>query len=112
MPAETRTAMSHAVFFELEDKSPEAVNALIEGAREYLSGHEGVLFFSVGARAGDYAREVNDKVFDVSLLVAFESREAHDAYQVTDRHQKFIETQKDNWKSVRVFDSFYDPEGA
>jgi hypothetical protein len=37
--------------------------------------------------------------------VVFESRAAHDAYQVAPRHVQFIEENKANWAKVRVFDA-------
>jgi len=48
---------------------------------------------------------VNQTDFDVALQVVFESREAHDAYQVHSRHLQFIEENKANWERVRVFDA-------
>ena len=48
---------------------------------------------------------MNDKQFDVALHVVFESRAAHDQYQVHPRHVKFIEENKPNWATVRVFDA-------
>ncbi len=45
---------------------------------------------------------------DTAALVdgcVIDSREAQDNYQVHERHEKFIETNKDNWATVRVFDS-------
>ena len=46
------------------------------------------------------------KAFDVSLLIVFESRAAHDAYQAAPRHLEFIERNASLWKGVRVFDSY------
>jgi hypothetical protein len=31
---------------------------------------------------------------------------AHDQYSQSERHQTFIKENKDNWKRVRVFDSY------
>jgi hypothetical protein len=39
----------------------------------------------------------------------FESRAAHDAYQTAPRHLKFIEENRENWKSVEVYDSYLAP---
>jgi len=43
-----------------------------------------------------------------SYLV-FKSKAAHDEYSKAERHMKFIEENKDNWKNVRVFDSYLEP---
>ena len=96
--------LSHCVFFELEDSSPEAKAALISAAEKYLDGHDGCLFFGVGEREAKYQRDVNDDRFHVGLTLIFETVEAHDAYQVHERHMAFIEEQSPNWANVRVFD--------
>jgi hypothetical protein len=60
----------------------------------------------VGTVVPDLTRPVNQTDFDVALQVVFDSREAHDAYQVAPRHNQFIEENKPNWERVRVFDSY------
>lgn len=97
--------LAHNVFFTLEDNSAEAIETLVADCKTYLSGHDGTAFFAVGTLADGYERPVNDREFDVALHTIFESREAHDAYQVAPRHLEFIERRKANWKTVRVFDS-------
>lgn len=97
--------LSHMVYFTLHDPSAARVQELVAACHKYLSGHPGVVYFSVGTLNRDLARPVNDHGFDVTLNVVFESREAHDAYQIEPRHLKFIEEQKPQWKQVRVFDS-------
>ena len=104
--ADQAAQLSHAVFFELNDASEAAVEHLVAGCKEYLSGHEGTVYFSVGTRAPELNREVNDQAFHVSVVVVFGNIAAHDAYQTAARHLEFIEKHKDNWKSVRVFDSY------
>jgi len=97
--------LSHMVYFTLHDPSAARVQELVAACHKYLSGHPGVVYFSVGTLNRDLARPVNDHGFDVTLNLVFESREAHDAYQDEPRHLKFIEEQKPQWKQVRVFDS-------
>jgi hypothetical protein len=48
---------------------------------------------------------VNDRDHDVALTIVFESRAAHDAYQVADRHEQFIAEAAPTWAKVRVFDA-------
>ena len=100
--------LGHMVYFTLKDKSPEAVDKLIGDCKKYLSGHPGTVFFAAGRRVPDLQREVNDQEFDVGLQVVFESRAAHDAYQVHERHIQFIEQNKANWERARVFDTDLD----
>jgi hypothetical protein len=98
--------LAHMVFFELNDASEEAAAELVAACEKYLSGHDGTVYFSAGARAKELDREVNDVAFDVALHVVFESKAAHDAYQSAPRHLTFIEENRAGWKSVRVFDSY------
>lgn len=98
--------LTHSVFFELTNDDPEAIAALVEGCYKYLAPHDGIVYFSAGARHTDYQREVNDLDFDVALTIVFESTAAQDAYQVTEPHLQFIDAFNENWASVRVFDGF------
>jgi len=100
--------MSHSVFFTLKDKSPGARTRLIAACRQYLSGHPGEVFFASGAIAGDMARDVNDREFDVSLHVVFRTKADHDRYQTAEKHKRFIAENQANWARVRVFDSYLD----
>jgi heme-degrading monooxygenase HmoA len=102
-------SLVHNVFFRLIDNSDAAKAKLIAACKKYLTGHPGEVFFSVGTLAAEYARPVNDRDFDVALLVVFRDRAAHDAYQKAERHTTFIAESKDNWHSVRVFDSDASP---
>lgn len=97
--------IGHMVYFELEDASEAKIQELLSEMKKYLDDHDGLDFFACGTLVPDLSREVNDKDFHVSLHTVFESREAHDKYQVHPRHLDFIENNKANWKKVRVFDS-------
>jgi len=107
--AENRPRMlSHDVYFSLKDNSPEAKKALIAGCKKYLSNQPGTVWFAAGAIVAEHQREVNDRDFDVALHLVFQDKASHDKYQGADAHHKFIEEFKDNWKAVRVFDSWID----
>lgn len=97
--------LAHNVFFTLKDNSLEARERLVDSCHKYLSGHPGTVFYSAGILENDLRRDVNDLEFDVALHVVFESRAAHDDYQVAALHQKFIDENRENWSRVRVFDS-------
>ena len=98
--------LSHDVYFTLKDNSPAAKAKLVAACVKYLKGHEGEVFFAAGPRAESLKREVNDVEFDVALHIVFKDVAAHDKYAVAKRHVQFIDENKDNWKKVRVFDSF------
>ncbi len=95
----------HNVFFSLKDNSNPAKVKLLAACKKYLTGHAGTIFFACGGLAQELQREVNDRDFDVALLVVFKDQAAHDQYQIDSRHLQFISENKENWKKVRVFDS-------
>jgi hypothetical protein len=97
---------AHDVYFSLKDNSPQARQRLIAACKKYLTGHPDTVSFAVGPIADEMQRDVNDRAFDVALHLVFKSKEAHDRYAKAERHLKFVEENKDNWKRVRVFDSY------
>lgn len=97
--------LTHSVFFTLKDASKEKVQQLVDDAYQYLTTGDGLVSLHAGARIADLDRPVNDDQFHVSLIVIFESRQAHDDYQSLPDHLTFIERNKDNWAHVRVFDA-------
>jgi len=97
--------LAHMVYFTLKEKTPAARQALVAACNKYLTDHPGLLHFSAGVLAEQYAREVNDRDFDVALHALFIDSAAHDAYQVAPRHLAFIAEQKATWAKVRVFDA-------
>ena len=102
--------LSHAVYFTLKNRTPEAAAKLVASCREHLTGHPGTVFFSVGNCAVEYDREVNDRDYDVALTIVFESHAAHDVYQTAERHEQFIADNATEWAKVRVFDAVLSPE--
>ncbi len=74
--------LAHCCFFSLHDNSPAAVKKLIDACKKYLPDHPGVIYFAVGTLNRELDRPVNDRDFDVSLTMIFDSKAAHDAYQV------------------------------
>ena len=104
--ADGNNNLAHNVYFNLSDSSPAAQQKLIDACQKYLKGHPGEVYFSAGTLVPDLARPVNDRGFHVGLHVVFENRAAHDVYQAHPRHIQFIEENKPNWASVRVFDSY------
>ena len=98
--------LAHNVYFTLNDGSASACNKLVEDCYKYLANEDGIVFFAAGKLVGQHDRDVNVKDWDVALHVVFETKRHHDKYQDAPDHHKFIEENKANWKSVRVFDSF------
>lgn len=96
----------HDVYFTLNDNSETAKSKLVEDCYKYLSSHPGIVFFAAGQIVESHQRDVNVRDWQVSLHIVFKNKDYHDQYQSAPDHHKFIEQNKDNWKSVRVFDSF------
>jgi len=100
--------LSHDVYFTLKDNSPEAKKQLVAGCKKFLSDHPGTVWFAAGMLVEEHKRDVNDRGFDVALHIVFKDKASHDKYEDAPQHHKFIEEFKDNWKGVRVFDSWLD----
>jgi hypothetical protein len=95
----------HDVYFSLKDNSAQAKEKLVGACKKYLTNHPGAVFFAAGTLAEDLDRPVNDRDWDVGLHIVFKDKASHDQYQEAERHKKFIEENRDNWKKVRVFDT-------
>jgi len=102
----TQPMLAHMVYFTLHESSEATRAELVASCHRYLKDHPGIVYFSVGTRVEDLAREVNDREFDVSLNVVFANREAHDQYQTAPTHLQFISENRAKWKQVRVYDSY------
>ena len=89
--------LAHNVFFSLHDRSEAARARLIRSCRTHLAPTPASS--SSPAASGRRARrDVNDLDFDVALHVVFADRAAHDAYQTTPAHLRFIAENKADWK--------------
>lgn len=95
----------HDVYFDLNDASPEAVQELVDGCHDYLGELPGIAHFAAGARVAEREGPVNDLDFDVSLHVWFTDHASYESYDTDPQHLEFIETFRENWAGVRVFDS-------
>lgn len=96
----------HTVFFWLknpdnkEDRKAfeKGVSALLKECKFITSSH-------FGPPANTAKRDVVDASFTYCAVITFESKEAHDNYQIDPLHKKFIEECKDLWSKVLVYDS-------
>ena len=101
--------LAHSVFFTLKDRSEKSRERFVKSCEKYLTGHEGVLSFSVGTIAEDVVEPVSDREFDVSLLIVFRDKKAGDTYQKSPRHVAFVDENKAHFAKVRVFDTYLAP---
>jgi hypothetical protein len=100
----TRQVLAHMVYITLKDASPAAQQKLVDDCHRDLKSAPGILYFAAGTRVAELTRPVNIQDFHVGLHVVFESRKAHDDYQTSDAHVRFLAEHKDGWAHVRVFD--------
>jgi hypothetical protein len=107
---QTKTAASiqlaHLVYFKLKDGSSANRAKLLGSCKLLLSDHPGTVYFATGTLADDLNGRANDRDFDVSLLIVFASKQAHDDYQKHPKHVKFVEENLPSLDKVRVFDSY------
>ena len=59
----------------------------------------------IGPPAATEERGVVDNSFGIALIIWFDDLEGHDAYQVHPIHKEFVETSKDMWREVKVYDN-------
>jgi hypothetical protein len=101
--------LAHSVYFSLNDNSDAAKEKLVAACKKYLTGHPDTVSFAVGVLAKDLKQPVNDQDFDVTIHMVFKNKAAQEQYAKSEKHLKFIEENKANWKKVRVFDSYLEP---
>ncbi len=101
----SQSCLSHIVFFTLKEGTAANISHLVSECHRYLRNHPGVVSFYAGSLAAEYDRPVNDRDFHVCLNVVFDSRASHDAYQTAPDHLSFIQSNRDSWAQVRVFDA-------
>lgn len=81
---------SHVVIFWTDPANPNATDALVAGANQYLRGIPGVLQFHVGKMVPSH-RPVVDQTYQVALNLVFPDKASQDAYQTHPQHVEFIE---------------------
>ena len=96
--------LAHQVLFSLHDNSPKARQAFIKACQELLREQSTAVYTAVGELADDIAWSVSDRDFDVALVIVFRDKAAHDAYQDSPPHVRFMERHEADWKSIRAID--------
>ena len=81
---------SHVVIFWTKPEIPDAADALVAGAEQYLRPIPGLLSFHVGKMVKSH-RDVVDQSYQVALNLQFENKQQQDDYQVHPLHLEFVE---------------------
>jgi hypothetical protein len=94
----------HHVYFWLK---PDLGSAEIKKFEETVKTLPGISHVKIGdvGKPASTDRPVIDRSYSYSLLLAFESMEKHDQYQVDPTHLKFVETCSTFWDKVLIYDS-------
>ena len=94
----------HHVFFWLKENLSAAEVKQFEDGVMSLLHIEHIKFGDIGRPAAT-DRPVIDRSYSYSLLLVFENKAAHDAYQPHPIHQKFVETCSPLWDKVLIYDA-------
>jgi hypothetical protein len=94
----------HHVFFWLKDNLSEADIKKFEETVSSLLSIEHVKTGDVG-RPATTDRPVIERSYSYSLLLVFEDKGAHDAYQPHPTHKAFVEACSHLWERVLIYDS-------
>jgi hypothetical protein len=94
----------HHVFFFLKPELTPEQQAAFEAGVKSLLPIKHVKLGDVGKPATT-DRPVIDRSYSYSLLLVFENLADHDAYQVDPTHLEFVETCKQYWERVQIYDS-------
>ena len=97
----------HAVYFSLRDDLSSAERKKFEAGLQSLCSINGVRQSYIGSPAST-DRPVIDRNYSRALVLAFDSQDAHDAYQVDPVHDRFRDECGKFWTKVRIFDSIGD----
>jgi hypothetical protein len=95
----------HNVYFSLKDKSEEAKQTLVANCYNFTSKIPYIEYMAAGVLYEAGHRPVNDRDFEVHLLVILPDAAKLDEYGVAPSHLEFIEKNSANWTGVRVFDA-------
>lgn len=93
----------HMVYFWLKDGITAEEKEVFRKGVHKLSDCKTVIQTFIGPPAMT-PREVVDNSYDYALLVFFKNKEDHDAYQTDPDHHVFIDTCKDLWTRVQIYD--------
>ena len=94
---------THCVFFWLKEHLSPSEEATFQRGLSSLTRITGVVQGSAGPPAAT-DRPVVDRSYSYGLMVRFEDKAAHDAYQVDPIHKEFLASCGSLWKKVLVYD--------
>jgi hypothetical protein len=94
---------THTVFFWLRDGLDENEHSRFRIGLEHLTREGHIRDRRIGMPAGT-DRDVVDSTYSYAIVLRFDDVDAHDAYQISDEHQTFLDTCFDMIGGVKVYD--------
>jgi len=96
---------THAVYFWLKEPDDEAKNeAFVKGLEKFVSGSKDIKTYHLGKPAST-DRPIIDRSYSYGLVVTFDSKASHDAYQEDPAHKLFVKESEHLWETVKIYDS-------
>jgi hypothetical protein len=96
--------LTHHVLFWLKPGTTADQKASFKEGLNSLSNIESVKQIYIGTPA-PIERAVVDTTYTFSLLLVFDNMDGHDAYQIHDLHQAFLEENRQHFERVVIYDA-------
>lgn len=96
---------SHTVFFWLKNPDSKDDRLTFETSLKYFINNSVYVKTKHIGSPANTDRDVIDNTYTYSLLLTFEDKVAHDAYQEEPNHKKFVNECMGLWNKVVVYDS-------
>lgn len=97
---------AHQVFIWLkEPDNAEAQKTFENNLNVFLKACKGLIRYVQVGKPAQTPRDVVDNSYSYSLIVFFDTKEKHDAYQAHPAHVKFVEDTSKLWNKVVVYDA-------
>ncbi|MBO0937095.1 Dabb family protein [Fibrella sp. HMF5335] len=93
----------HSVYFWLSNPESTDDRAALQAGLESLRGISAIQTAYIGTPA-ETRRPVIDHSYDLSLVLAFADKAAHDVYQDHPVHLEFVAECKHLWSQVKIYD--------
>lgn len=93
----------HCVYFWLKEDLTESQLKTFRSGLDALIGIDSVRHGYYGAPAGT-DRPIIDRSYSYALVVVFDDKAGHDAYQVADVHDVFRQDSGSFWTEVKIYD--------
>lgn len=94
----------HVVFFWLDPECGTDGEARFERGLHALLKDPNISASTYGRPAASEVRGVVDASYSFGMVLSFADTDAHDRYQVSDIHKRFIADCSDLWTRVQVYD--------